>query len=390
MVQNRKAPWCKPPKPRNLCTLYEATRKIPAYHFNNPHVCDIPKKFPPEEPKQRLPRRNVPRYSKQLKAPASEKSEARMMVQEELFKRLGQSPALDKAKIREARMMLQQELSKRLRQLKYPSTISLAPEQGRQNVNLQTDEFLEAIYDNPPTATTCTQTTGTEPVTPVFIPAKTGVDTCTQIYPDDLFFFDEEVRPILEVTTGNTIEQALMEVLHEDEIDGMERERRRFMNEKCAEEAEVQRLEEEERRKRTEMEERIAELEKAKEKQEDLKQRLAAAMLSERVCKELVPDVLEQMTADGFYVDDAERDVLCVRDEVMKNVENDVCEELKNTAESEDILGRVIREVVQDRYDAYTELGENPRQRFIYEAPEAEENEGEEVEPENFDFTLMD
>ena len=34
---------------------------------------------------------------------------------------------------------------------------------------------------------------------PIFIPMKTGVDVETQIYEGDLFDFDMEVEPILEV-----------------------------------------------------------------------------------------------------------------------------------------------------------------------------------------------
>ena len=39
-----------------------------------------------------------------------------------------------------------------------------------------------------------------------------GVDIDTQIYEGDLFDFDVEVKPILEVLVGKTIEQSLLEV----------------------------------------------------------------------------------------------------------------------------------------------------------------------------------
>ena len=99
----------------------------------------------------------------------------------------------------------------------------------------QTDAFL----DRPPT--------------PLFVPAKTGVDNNTQILEGEvitgcsynsffdilvelvlkkididlrfhnrtisqLFDFDIEVKPILEVLVGKTIEQALMEVMEEEEL----------------------------------------------------------------------------------------------------------------------------------------------------------------------------
>ncbi|RVE40601.1 hypothetical protein evm_014749 [Chilo suppressalis] len=49
------------------------------------------------------------------------------------------------------------------------------------------------------------------PPTPLYVPAKTGADAGTQIYPGDLFDFDLEVQPILEVLVGKTAEQALAE-----------------------------------------------------------------------------------------------------------------------------------------------------------------------------------
>jgi hypothetical protein len=51
-----------------------------------------------------------------------------------------------------------------------------------------------------------------------FVPMKTGIDAETQIYPGDLFNFDFEVAPILDVLVTKTLEQALTEVDDEDEL----------------------------------------------------------------------------------------------------------------------------------------------------------------------------
>ena len=47
---------------------------------------------------------------------------------------------------------------------------------------------------------------------------KIGVDVETQIESGDLFDFDFEVEPILEVLVGKTLEQGLMEVMEEEEL----------------------------------------------------------------------------------------------------------------------------------------------------------------------------
>lgn len=139
-------------------------------------------------------------------------------------------------------------------------------------VATQTDYFLE------------------RPITPRYCPGKIGQDACTQIEPGEvrelkyfaiildrdkahlsdlahrsnaanflhreiyfqLFDYDIEVQPILEVLVGKTIEQSLIEVLEEEEIAALKEQQRRFLELRAAEKAEEQRLAEQERRLREE------------------------------------------------------------------------------------------------------------------------------------------
>lgn len=63
-----------------------------------------------------------------------------------------------------------------------------------------------------------------------------------------LFDFDVEVQPVLQVLVGKTIEQALLEVMEEEELDNLRARYQAFMEIRNAELVEVQRLEERERR----------------------------------------------------------------------------------------------------------------------------------------------
>ena len=47
------------------------------------------------------------------------------------------------------------------------------------------------------------------PVTPLFVPAKTGADVETQIMPGDLFNFDQEVKVIFTHTSNKIAERLL-------------------------------------------------------------------------------------------------------------------------------------------------------------------------------------
>ena len=51
------------------------------------------------------------------------------------------------------------------------------------------------------------------------MPKKTGIDKITQIGDYDLFDYDKEVQPILNVLLTKTVEQAILEVEEETELD---------------------------------------------------------------------------------------------------------------------------------------------------------------------------
>jgi radial spoke head protein 3 len=59
------------------------------------------------------------------------------------------------------------------------------------------------------------------PPPPPFIPPKSGVDAAVQVEPTELFNFNLESAPLVEVITAKTLEQALLEVQEEAELEGM-------------------------------------------------------------------------------------------------------------------------------------------------------------------------
>lgn len=63
-----------------------------------------------------------------------------------------------------------------------------------------------------------------------------------------LFDFDREVQPVLEVLVGKIIEQSLLEVMEEEELAHIKAQQRAFLERRNNELAEVQRLQEQERR----------------------------------------------------------------------------------------------------------------------------------------------
>jgi len=60
------------------------------------------------------------------------------------------------------------------------------------------------------------------------------------------------VKPVLKVLVGKTVEQALTEVMEEEELSNLREQQRQFQELRNAELVEQQRLEEEDRRRRVE------------------------------------------------------------------------------------------------------------------------------------------
>jgi hypothetical protein len=82
---------------------------------------------------------------------------------------------------------------------------------------------LEELWEKVPESSIKTQTDAflDRAPSPLYIPQKSGVDVETQIYEGDLFDFDYEVGPILQVLVGKTLEQAVLEVIEEDELESL-------------------------------------------------------------------------------------------------------------------------------------------------------------------------
>ena len=109
----------------------------------------------------------------------------------------------------------------------YPNRDIPSPEPvpGRRHMDIQTLEYKEMLTDKPPeTEIGCaTEFYMDRPPVPVFHPRMPDPSNCkeTQIDEGDaeLFDFNAEVEPLLNVLCSKTLEQARMEVLEETELD---------------------------------------------------------------------------------------------------------------------------------------------------------------------------
>ncbi|KAI9184143.1 hypothetical protein H9P43_003196 [Blastocladiella emersonii ATCC 22665] len=183
--------------------------------------------------------------------------------------------------------------------------------EGRMHMEVQTELYLEELGDTVPEATVSTQTDAflDRAPSPLYIPAKSGVDAATQILEGDLFDFDTEVEPLLEVLVGKTLDHARTEVLQEAELAALRRRQRDHAARRMAEVAEVQRLEQAEKRRTEEKERRKAEASRLLlDKQEAAKKVTVASFVSVYLSN-LVPATLAALQDDSFFYNSREREI---------------------------------------------------------------------------------
>jgi len=185
------------------------------------------------------------------------------------------------------------------------STKTPRPVSGRLHAEIQTDPYLEEIYVTKKEQEFGTQTDPflDRPSTPLFVPKLSGKSMATQIEDGDLFDFDREVEPILEVLIGKTIEQSLMEVLEEEELKSYTRYQSEFEQKRNVQLAQCQRLEEEQRRREQEKQRRVEQSEKQKQEELLLQQRVEAQRIATEFLENIEDAVLEELDKRGHFYD---------------------------------------------------------------------------------------
>ncbi|CAH8608727.1 unnamed protein product [Schistosoma margrebowiei] len=229
------------------------------------------------------------------------------------------------------------------------------PLDGRLHQPVQTELYLEALTEQIEEADETCQTDDflDRPPTPLYVPAKVGVDVMTQIYEGDLFDFDLEVTPILEVLIGKTIEQSLLEIAEEEELASIRAQQNAFEEIRQADLLEVARLTERERRIQEEKERRKAQYLTVIEQEKELTTKVAAQAFAKAYLADLQTHVFNNLTETGYFYDPVERDI---EEGFLPWLMEQIDEELELWNDACLLLDGMIREVVQERHHEYRQL----------------------------------
>jgi hypothetical protein len=130
----------------------------------------------------------------------------------------------------------------------------------------------------------------------LYIPKKTGVDFFCQVENDDLFDFDREVLPILNVLVTKTLEQSVLELEEEQEIKNMMEFKEQYLQRKCKKnDDDWNEIIEVEMDKIYEKEKKLSDLEFVRLKQKTLRNKIKYHQVACNYLRDLLPQSLDSM-----------------------------------------------------------------------------------------------
>jgi hypothetical protein len=135
------------------------------------------------------------------------------------------------------------------------------------------------------------------------------VDAVTQIAPGDLFDFDFEVAPLVDVLVGRTLEQACAEVAGEAELAAIRARRGEFEAVRAAELAEVQRMESEVKRRFAEKTRRVEQERERLAREASVREKIAAAAFARSYLTAMRRNVFASLHKSGHFYDPLKRDI---------------------------------------------------------------------------------
>eukprot|EP01006_Ploeotia_vitrea_P040287 TRINITY_DN66418_c4_g3_i1.p1 TRINITY_DN66418_c4_g3~~TRINITY_DN66418_c4_g3_i1.p1 ORF type:complete len:377 (-),score=200.31 TRINITY_DN66418_c4_g3_i1:95-1183(-) len=270
--------------------------------------------------------------------------------------------------------------SRRQRQVKRPVTPE--PVSGRMHMSVQTENYMEELTDRPPESDMSTQTEAAldRPLSPLFVPKPSGVSKATSIEDGELFDFDLEVEPILQVLVGKTLDQSLMEVLEEEELRQLENHRRQYEQKRNEAVVIAQRMEAAEQRRMDEKARRLRQAQERERHETEMKQKLVARTLAKEMMWNMQNDVMNELEEAGHFYDPVQKEV---EDTFLPWLLSDVNGRLSRVSLAQqlvdDVAHAAVGRLVEHMHEVEHARAEE-RARLLREEQERLQREAEEAE----------
>jgi len=186
---------------------------------------------------------------------------------------------------------------------------------------------------------------GVKPPAPKYVPSRKKKSKHTQVELGDLFVFDLEVRPIVELVVGKVVDQSVIELVEEEEINVLREQEERFTYLRNCEMAAMQMLEVEHKRLTEEKERRFRQELEVSKKENKLADKNLARFEGKNLTENLEKSVFKKLTNEYFY--DHLR--LDVEKTFLTHLSKKASEAFLNTERARVVLDIIIRDVADRR-----------------------------------------
>lgn len=115
---------------------------------------------------------------------------------------------------------------------------------------------------------------------------------------------------MLDIITGKTLEQSMMEVLEEEELANLRHHQDEFDRIRNAELAETQRMEAAEKRRFEEKQRRLKQEQDRLEKETQVQNKVAARTFAKSYVGDLVQGIFSDLSSTGYFFDPLQKEVI--------------------------------------------------------------------------------
>lgn len=263
------------------------------------------------------------------------------------------APQEDMATVQKQREAQRRRLARANQTTKRAGTPEPMP--GRKHMDIQTDSYLEELTERTVEFEAETQTDFLldRPPSPLFMPAKIGVDIDTQIEEGDLFDFDVEVEPVLEVLVGKTLEQSMMEVLEEEELESLRLHQEDFEKRRNTEMLEVQRMEAAEKRRSDEMERRMQQQAAQREQDISVMKKVISRSIASAHLSSLKDRALAHLSDAGIFADSMQG---AVESKFVPQLLKEVSQQMKRNREDLAVTTTMMKKSISSKLDSQLKI----------------------------------
>ncbi|CAD8104526.1 unnamed protein product [Paramecium sonneborni] len=246
----------------------------------------------------------------------------------------------------------------------------------------QTDPNVEELTDKPPRHQKESQTEFIieKVVLRLFMKEKTGIDQETQVWDDgELFNFEYEAEPILQVLVKKTLDLSRMEVLQEEELREMKEKQEYYQKLKQMEMAEQDRLEEKELQIFNENLLLKNKYQNQTNRNIKIHEKLVSRALSKQYLQKCVRQTIQKLNENGYFRDPVETQLIV---EYLPWIFQDVNQELLQTDQINQEYQKMIEEIDHQMFELHslTQASERNRRQSILQERERQRIAKEEAD----------